>query len=92
MKERTKNVVVSLLISGIVTGIIAIPIFILYNGFTAPVELTPLQKSTGVNSFSEQSAQEVLYGIIVFLVVVFCISTILSYIVIERLRKRKKIS
>ena len=42
-----------------------------------------------VDDVEEQLYQDVLVQIIGFLIVVFCITTVLSYIVIERLRKRK---
>ena len=70
---------------------------LLYNFFKPMNEVNEEMESKGasgstpslVDDVEEEFFQNILVQIIGFLTVVFCITTVLSYIVIERLRKRK---
>jgi riboflavin transporter FmnP len=92
MKDKWKNLSIALIIAVIITGICAT--FVYYT------VLKPLKEGNmGIDgeenmpvilySVPEEAYQPYIYGAIVFLIVIFCITTVLFYIVIERLRKRK---
>ena len=95
MKEKWKNLSIALIIALIVTGIWVVSIY--YNILKPMNEINEEMESTGasgsppdfVDDIEEQMYQDVFSQIIAFLIVVFCITTVLSYFVIERLRKRK---
>ena len=89
MKEKSKNIVKALIIAVIVTGILAT---LSYYTILKPLgeNVTPRSTLSPLVDSEEQFYQNALAQIIVFLIAVFCMSTVLSYIVIERLNKRKK--
>ncbi len=96
MKNKWKSLSIALIIAAIVTGIWAASAY--YNILKPMNEVSEEMESSGasgstpdfVDDIDEQMYQDLLSQIIAFLIVVFCITTVLSYIVIERLRKRKK--
>ena len=84
-----------MIIALIVTGIWAVlsyyTIFKPMNEVDDEIESKDTSGSTPslVDDVEEMFFQNIFIQIIGFLIVVFCITTILSYIVIERFRKRK---
>ena len=96
MNGKSKNLVKALIIAVIVTGILG---FVCYYTILKPMtdisEDINENTATGstpefVDDVEEQYYQNALVQLIGFLIVVFCITTVLSYIVIERLNKHKK--
>jgi hypothetical protein len=93
MKAKWKNLLIALIIAAVITGIWASVIY-----YTVLKPMTDLSEEAPsisgippeIEQIEYQFYQGVLARIIGFLIVVFCITTILSYIIIERLRKRNK--
>jgi len=94
MKDKWKSLSIALIIAVIVTGILAIASYYgILKPLTADENMSKLAVTSQTRGGSEDSFyQYTLFSIIGFLTVVFCVTTVLSYIVIERLRKRKKVS
>jgi len=92
MKDKWKNLLIALIIAVIVIGILAT---LIYYTILQPInELHEEMESKSVmpefvHDSDEQMYQDVLSQMIGFLIVVFCITTVLSYIVVERIRKHK---
>ena len=92
MKDKWKNLSIALIIAVIVTGILAT---LIYYTILQPInelheEMESKSAMSGfVHDSNEQTYQDTLSRMIGFLIVVFCITTVFSYIVIERERLKK---
>jgi len=94
MKEKWENLLIALIIAVIVTGVWVVSIYC--NILIPTKEVYEEMESTGFTGSSPNLPDSLIepysgffIQITVFLIVVFCITTVLSYIVIERLRKKK---
>lgn len=94
MKNKWKNLSIALIIAAVVTGLWVVSIY--YNiliPFNETIESMESIGATGETLNLADDLTEPYSGFFVqttvFLIVVFCITTLVSYIIIERLRKCK---
>ena len=92
MKDKWKNLSNAL----IITAIFAISFYYIgCNNMSKTInELEDAESATGSTSplkktLEKQLYQDVLFGTIISSIFLFCITTLFSYMIIERLRKRK---
>jgi amino acid transporter len=97
MKYKLKPISTALLIAIILTVIFAASFYYIgcKNMSEAINELEDAESATGSASplgktLEKQLYQDVLFGTIISSIFLFCMSTLVSYIVVERLRKHKK--
>lgn len=97
MKYRLKPISTALLIAIILTVIFAASFYYIgcKNMPEAINELEDAESATGSTSpigktLEKQLYQDVLFGTIISSIFLFCITTLFSYMMIERLRKHKK--
>ena len=98
MKDKWKNLSKALIIAVIVTGIFTTAIYYtVCETILKPInELQEEMESMGAGSrpitaddVEIQDHPNILFGIIISSIGIFCITTLVSYMIIERLRKRK---
>jgi fucose 4-O-acetylase-like acetyltransferase len=86
MKDKWKNLSIALIIAVIVTGILAI---VFYYSISKPSDENTLILAATPQARSLAGFLTAV-SIIGLLAVVFCITTLVSYMIMESLRKKKK--
>ena len=94
MKDKWKNLSIALVIAVILTGILVSFMYVSYVNKSKELgEFQEATESLGSHNFFEDTEKEyhqnALFAIIVSSIGIFCMATLVSYMIIERLRKRK---
>lgn len=93
MNRRWRNLSIALIIAVIVTGILAIPVY--YSVYCPLINETNEEGGSTVgdtlstSDFEEKMYRMVIIQILGILIIVFGVTTVLSYVAVKRLRKNK---